>query len=362
MIFSSCGVPQSLQKMDRIVSSLAEVWWRQHSRPAPEKQGKDEEKDEAEVVTVNNTNAPRRREQGLWGKELKVNLASPTSLHQLMFSSVMLYWNLHAQFPQAERMNMSQWTELNQGIGPGGTDLPAKVLAPIYRELNGSTIPQFDPSSAPPPRGGMGACMDGTVLAAHSQIEGWAQVAGTGLPCTAGTSGMGEEVSGATPSGCTQFRYVLSEATATPRHHCREGSGLSAFSLPSPRASQLQKDGHAHMMPRSPLGSMKSDDLSGEHDLVWLSLCGPLLFLSVGPLEPFAFVPLSTMQVFHAEFPEGLFCIAGQREGASTVQLVFLLPDGRWRRYRVQSLAIQLSDHEQLDEWIAQLDFACNSL
>merc|ERR1719458_911002 len=31
--FSCCGVPHSLQKIDRIIGSLSEVWWRQH-RPA----------------------------------------------------------------------------------------------------------------------------------------------------------------------------------------------------------------------------------------------------------------------------------------------------------------------------------------
>jgi len=210
------------------------------------------------------------------------------------------------------------------------------------------------------PRTASSSCMDGMALSAHAQIEGWAQIAGAGLPCPSST---GEEVNGATPTGCTQLWYVLSEATATPRHHNREGSGFSAFSLPSPRASQLQKDGPANMSPTSPLGPMmKPDDLGDEHDLVWLSLCGPVLFLSASPLEPFAFVPLRSMLVFAAEYAQDLLCITGQREGVNLVQLVFLLPDGRWRRFRAQSLAIQLSDHQQREDWIAHLDSACNSL
>jgi len=350
-IFSCCGVPQSLQKMDRIVASLAEVWWRQHSRGVTEK-------NEVDVVSVHISKSLQEPEWGLRGKDLKKHLASPNSLHQLMFSSMMLHWNMHAPFPQADRMSMGQWTEMNQGIGPGGTDLPAKVLAPIFHELSGSAIPQLDLGSVPLPRAGSAEFMDGSALAAHAQIEGWAEVAGAGLPRPA----MGEEVNGVTPNGCTQLSYVLSEATATPRSHIREGSGISGFSLPSPRSSQIQKDGHTHISPSLSIGEMmKSDDLCGEHDFVWLSLCGPLLFLSAGPWNPFAFVPLSTMQVFSVEFAQGLLCVAGQREGA-TLQLVFLLPDGRWRRYRVQSLAIQLSDHQQLDDWIAKLDFACNSL
>jgi len=344
--FSSCGVPQSLQKMDRIVSSLAEVWWRQHGKAATEKH-------DADIVSVHALQSLVEREQGLRGKELKKHLTSPNSLHQLMFSSMMLHWNLHAPFPQSERMSMSQWTELNQGIGPGGTDLPSKVLAPIFSELSGSAIPQLDLGSAPLPRAGSTDCMDGTAL------EGWAQIAGAGLPRP---SSMGEEVNGATPTGYTELWYVLSEATATPRHQMSEGSGFSGFSLPSPRTSQFAKDGHADLSPRLPLGAVKSDDQGGEHNLVWLSLCGPLLFLSSGPLDPFAFVPLSSMHVFRVEFAQNLLCVAGRPEGASTVQLVFLLPDGRWRRYKVQSLVIQLSDQRWLDDWISQLDFACNSL
>merc|ERR1712232_1246310 len=109
---------------------------------------------------------------------------------------------------------------------------------------------------------------------------------------------------------------------------------------------------------------------------LWLSLCESVLFFSVEPGcgTPFAFIHLRTLQFTNIEPPKALFSIDGgpntshlDQEGDDPsskrvpLQLVFLLPDGRWQSYDVQKLVLEVCDHAQMEAWVLYLTDLCNA-
>lgn len=112
-----------------------------------------------------------------------------------------------------------------------------------------------------------------------------------------------------------------------------------------------------------PRGRGGTEQQIEEPSVVWLSLCDSLLFVSVGPSHstPFAFLPLSVAHLRDIEPSQTLLSIDGGTNGGTPLQLVFLLPDGRWQRYSTSKLSIQYQDQKTMEEWATRLTVVCSS-
>lgn len=338
--FTNFRMPPDLQKIDRIVKGLAEVWWRQH--------GKGGGPDRRRVAS-----ATQSRDKELEGHELAVLLLGPDALHRLMFSAVMLHWNLHAPLPSSQRLSLGAWRLLNAGAASGkGGDIPEEVLAPIYRALSGREVPALQIGSPQGP----GPLTTGSAVAPQARIEGWGRIIGGRVPVPQGLGGQGTS-----HAACSKVSHLLSEATASSRRR-HPDSGR-----PRPPAENA---GVCHVAPVQPEQHMPAAGApAGSPDAVWLSLCRSLLFFSSGPGDgaPFAFAQLKSARLANIEPGKGVFSVDGgprddERSASSKpVQMVFLLMDGRWQTFDIPLLEIEVCDRSQLEPWILQLSELCQT-
>ena len=77
-VFKTIVIPTEMVKIDRLVDGIAQIWWRQHEQLV---------KKEAEE--------PRNEEPEVHGLQLMQCLGNYDVLHQLMFATILLHWNLH---------------------------------------------------------------------------------------------------------------------------------------------------------------------------------------------------------------------------------------------------------------------------
>ena len=105
-VFKSFVMPTELLKIDRLVDGIAQIWWRQHEQLA---------KKEGETAYRGGVGEDGGEVQGL---ELMHVAGSYDVLHQLMFSTVLLHWNLYAPLPRSQRVTTEQWLQIGSGISP----------------------------------------------------------------------------------------------------------------------------------------------------------------------------------------------------------------------------------------------------
>merc|ERR1740123_1916521 len=432
-VFKQLQIPKDMQKIDRLIKGVAQIWWRQHER-------------------LNDFH--RARDHVSWdagseveGMCLMQRVSGHSMLHQLMFSTVLLHWSLYAPLPPTQRVTLPQWLEMNSGLG-GGEECEEHMQRLIYDTISRRFLPQLQVWGAPaqspscPVRGGPLLCsrsienpppaLPEGELAEETQIplptvrdeyafEGWARLLGGGFPAPAAASG--------SPITYRHLRSIHSEATFMAR------SLVSPVnSRPGPQdvgcnlllGSQLlvgTEDAHtflAHQPPASPNATLISGHRrfgglgggggsmslggggggvslgggggAGHHeansqDHVWLTLrCGLLLFApKPKSWAPYAFTDLGDAVIKSVAREKLTFTLAPRKKtnqddtsdsgavsgGASAVgsgdpashsepispqlQLVFLLPDGRWQVIELPRLEVQVVDSEQLERWTARL-------
>mmetsp|Transcript_162081 Transcript_162081/g.393684 ORF Transcript_162081/g.393684 Transcript_162081/m.393684 type:complete len:381 (+) Transcript_162081:302-1444(+) len=342
------------------------------------------------------------------------------SLHQLMLSAIFLHWSLYAPLPPSRRITRSQWIDLNAGVPeagdpPGGmsrgqghlSEDMRRMLTRIYHAVNQCFFPQLQIWLHKLPGTGTGGrssgmepplrepTIDPQAEDVHS-ADGWGLLVGCSLPAPAGTAGNAMTY--------RHIRSILSEATSTtmslvspatsrdsrpgldlqPAVHSRTGSRLPACG-----GSMSGACGVSPILEAWPLGSSPA----GRSDQVWLSMRHGLLFLAPKPSgwAPYAFLHLrdvvvqdfdrSTLTVSLAmkleerqptpkaarKLPEARDGRPGAPQAPAAagpqsplqLQLVFLLPDGRWQLLDVPQLQVQLLDAEHMDAWRRELEVQC---
>lgn len=380
--FQSFKAPPDLQKIDRIIASLAEVWWRQHAKKS----------------SVNSDRAPpsisAEGAQEMTGFHLRDVLPNSLSLHQLLFSSIMLHWNLHAAQRSAARMTLNDWLEMHRGLKNQHEDLPDRVLIPIFRILCDEEVPHLkiaSPVDAPPVQG-----PPKPVTASFARIQGWVRVLGNGFTSPFRVSDDTEKSGNS--SDCLQISSMLSEATASSRNrhpdHARHAAALRSSCVPQAGSAGLIKnqcstkesatideegwqtapEGAPSLATSSssratnPESSQSASPPQEAPDAVWLSLCYGFLFFAASPVDvtPFAFIHLRTLQFQSIEPTKSMFTIdGGSARDASTahapLQLVFLLPDGRWHSVEMPRLAIEVCNSARLESWVLCLSELSNA-
>jgi len=337
--FANFSVPSDLRKMDRIINSLAEVWWRQHEQPG---------------LRIPDSN--KRFEEGrldeLKGHELRKAVQSPEVLYQVMFSAMMLHCNQHALLSDSHLLDCNAWLELNQGICEAcGRELTEEILEPIYGLLTSREVPHLSfktitNKSIRPER---------SALSAHAQVEGWVRILGSTFlvpPVLFGLNGNQKEpYMGGVP-------HMYSEASASARR--------GQIRQPAVLQTMWEEIGQTSTDEGIAVREMPPD---GSTDALWMSICGCLLFLSTRPSPdgaPFAFLPLSVMHLREVNESQSQFTIVGSSSGATdadpsvgphSLELVYLLPDSRWQSFKVPQLTIKACEPPQMQAWVARLTF-----
>lgn len=403
-VFKQFSIPSDLQKIDRLIDGIAQIWWRQHEQ---EKE-KDGESPSYAAETLGDNGGE------VEGYRLMKHLTGYDGLHQLMMSAVLLHWNLYSPLPPSQRVTPAQWLDMNRGFeaadGAGVTTMK-HIQCLIYNTITHSFFPQLQiwanrpPCSGPvsgslaaPPRDKAGAA-EGSE--SEGAIDGWGMLVGGGLPSLAGSSGT---------VTYRHIRNILSEQSLA--HH-----------LASPATSRSSRPGYEpsfdageraagffpgsvacrhpglHQGARHGSGGVIEGKvvgrLSSNNDRVWLSIRHGLLFLAPKPHNwaPYAFVHLGNV-VLHTVDPVSLTVIlaakrsplesnspetgnmaespsAGLRGSATLgdsldldgpqLQLVFLLPDGRWQVLDVPHFQVQFTDARQLETWNQAFAVHCSS-
>lgn len=337
-------VPPDLQKMNRLLGSLSEVWWRQQLRAAKLSKNKDKpdkakspSKSQDDLIEESIDMAMDVVADELRGTNLKAMLPSINSLHQLFFSTVMLHWNLHAPLPPSQKLDFDAWVALNRS----GTkeDIPDWVLEPIYRAVSRAPLEELslDLDSETKPvtsAGNFNLCE-----LAIASATGWVQVFADGLPALPGVP----RFRAVSFVECMQIAGMTCESTASARMQ----SSLDQSTGGSPVAkAQGILDAHS--------------------EAVWLSLCGPMLFfeMEAGPgLNPFAFLHTKHAKLAAVDPPRLTFTLcehgadsetasASPKSGLGGLQLVVLLRDGRFQAFHVKKLVLRVSDASALKAWV----------
>lgn len=390
-VFTLLQVPPDLQKIDRLVHGVARIWWRQHDKISEEEEERGVEGDKHASKDASNVPAPAAKapsdEAELESFELKQYLVSPETLYQLMFSVVMLHWNLYAPSAGGEneedgRIGMSKWLEINRGLEADGSDVPLHILQRTYRTVRNGFIPQLtirvsaakpQNVSDPDDKGFKGSLVRDT-----AKVESWGWIVGHSFVNLA--------VSGATK--CSQVLGIFSESLTGNR----EGVAGSSTSVANGgKSAQLQTlsgnsapaaGGHGLGKPVLPLSWNAKP---GIKDKVWLSLCYSLLFLSSSPSQdeaPYAFVHLRQVAIERSAPKLATLTFVGIPEASpiegevsndasetgkkapatKPVVVVFLLPDGRWQEFELPRLEMQVSDEQQLEKWVVHLRSVCGEV
>jgi len=444
-VFKQLYIPADMQKIDRLIESVAQIWWRQHERLRGFRHACDR-------VSCEDENE-------FEGMHLMQQLSGHCMLYQLMFSTVLLHWSLYAPLPPSQRVTLPQWLEMNSGLGGG--EEPEEVTIPrqhmqqlIYNTISHRFVPQLQiwsglpgvptqssscPTrgrpicfsrfieSPPPalPEGELAEDMQMPLLTVDNEdtLEGWAHLLGGGFPSPVGASG--------STISYRHLRSIHSEATfmamslATPVNSrsvphdmgCNLSLGLQlpvdadtayADTVPPPPPSPAATlfSGHRGFgglgcggggMSLGGGGGAGHHEANG-HDCVWLTLrCGLLLFApKPQSWAPYAFTHLGEVVIKSVAPEKRTFTLAANHDvsqenvcvhlgdGSSTggiignatgvdsgdlayqsepispqLQMVFLLPDGRWQVIELPRLEVQVGDLQQLERWVACLRVQC---
>ncbi|CAJ1366872.1 unnamed protein product [Effrenium voratum] len=289
-------IPMDLQRLDRLMWSLAEVWWRQHVRA------------QRAGLLQSYACAGEYGGAALWSE-----VASMDDLHELFFSTVLLHWNLHAPVPRSQHLTLSAWVDMHR---VGGRQIVSEdVLAPIYQAMAKKMLQPLQLIGAP---GGLQS-MSSSLCADLASLEGWASALGDGLdPEDVQMFASLEETIG-----------ILCEGTFSARNHLTPPIGR-ALQVIAPIVGPMPEKENA----------------------VWLSLCGPLLLLASGPSQcPFAFLQMRKVQLADVDPGRALFSLQSA-ELEARLNVILLLPDGRWHVSSMEKLVLQLREPSELKNWV----------
>jgi hypothetical protein len=275
-----------------------------------------------------------------------------------MFSAILLHWNLHAPLPDSQRLTLNEWIELNRGIAGSVGNLPDEVLTPLYHILQNEEHMNLQIDS---PEQARGAKAGESAVTEFAQIEGWVRVLGSQVRVPKGLSS--NDVGSVS---CVQMSSMLSEATDTARRQ-REPSSATACLTPTPRQTMTGDStgmDAAGLVTLTPFAGPPQDT----PDAAWLSLCGSMLFFSVSPGDgaPFAFIHLCSVRLLGLEPGKSSITIDGGNAGFTAgnnipLQMVFLLPDGRWQNFEIPELEIEICDRSLLEFWMHHLTELCKT-
>merc|ERR1712136_129483 len=322
-VFTLLQIPPDLQKIDRLVHGVAQVWWRQHDNVMEEQ---DVLPGTAQLPQcVGEKNEEFADEDLLSSFTLKQYIASPETLYQIMYSMVMLHRILYSLSEDDDsdaetHISLADWLEVNRGLEAGSNDVLVEILEGVYRTVRNGIIPQFVIRKAScefdcslSTRLTLSGLLDYDVpheglTKSIATIEGWVRISGRGLANSAVTgtteSSNISSIFSEVPFAFVHLRRVLVE------HKKGEMNTLTLVGNPDCCDSE------------------KECTSSGMSDA---RCCGKSMATK-------------------------------ETESRCNVVVVFLLPDGRWQEFELPRLQIQVADHEELEQWVHRLRDVCRPL
>lgn len=394
-VFHMLQLPDDLQKINRLVHSVARIWWRQHERMVKDINGGSAALPQCKQPLNDPSQAPAE----LVGLELKQYLTSSDALHQLMFSAVLLHWYVHRDGGEPRRdIDFSAWKKLNQSIEAGGTDVPEHVQRRVYdvvcqgfiQELAIATNGRSRGEGAGPgdEGGGRGAGDEwssmtpserprASALAASAALEGWVQIVGGGFPRPSGLTG----------TQAVTYKHmsnIFSEVTNSSGS--QKGRSPLGFNSP-PEINSSGLKGAAMQQGAEATPGPRRDDFA------WISTCYSLLFFSASPAmgSPYAFIELQKVSIAAVNPETRVLTLVGAVEaedgdadlaaaggagqaphdpatiaattvapnaGKIPIAIVLLLPDGRWQELAIPKIELRVPTGAELDMWSSCLTAA----
>lgn len=366
--FHHIRVPMDLGKVDRLTSTIAQLWWRTHDLNEWD-EPQEEEMLDWTMFTEDLTGTAREElEKELRGMQLRRKLQSVEGLRRLMFSTVMLSWNLQpanreAALPGAvspRRLSLGGWLDMNVGIEADGSNINVQVQKGIYNMIAEGRSSELIINSQDESKPSLGSI-------ALPGVQGWASIPRGGLErhepvFYAATNGSGQRLA----------HCIISETSSGMPYQPYMAGGTSVGQSRCPSRQQpLDEGGEA----------------------VWLSLrFSSLLFLSSGPIEvaPYAFIRMQDAVVRDVNHQNRHLILAGRPKSCSKAEkssaaskdlgggsavlsrlpfgdsarlplpLCFLLADGCFQQFEALWLELQFNTVEELELWTRELGDACS--
>jgi len=380
--FRHIRAPPDLRKIDRLSSGIAHLWWRTHDEHEddPWDDGnKDEDGLDWNAFCEDPSHVPVDGPDSTEavGMELRRSFHSVEGFRRLMFSSVMLAWNLHAApriFPSAadpRRLTLNEWLDLNQGLEADGGNVPVHVQKGVFQKIMMGWTPQLLPdfSASSPPVSSERADRANSLADATCSVKGWASIPHGGL------ERLDPLLQGGHHPGLTNHGLA----------HCVFSETSSSVNQP---------------LPSSTSGIVQpSRNVEEGGEAVWLSLRHSLfLFLSSSPNDPapYASIRLQDAVLRDVDYTNKYLILAGRLKGPAQADdskqngntpaknlaemhnvaarplpfgdprlplpLCFLLADGRFQPFEALWLEIQFSSSEDLETWAREIGSACDCL
>jgi len=360
--FAKMQMPEDPRKMERLVNSVALVWWRKHRALLHSSLPR----------SYSDTSQVESPVGELAGLGLLQYLSSSEVLSQLMFSTVMLHWAIHGD-GSGKRGDMSfqTWTKLNRGLEDVGKDVPEHVQRLIYQTVYQCYLPELRLAERTGLLSGQGLkaaklapvaaaedaekqqqqqqvsldallTLQTSALSSCAQVEGWVQLIGCGPPLVGSPS---------------------------------SGRGL---------VEECQS--HSAVAPPDSAESFGAADVLPIQTCVWASLCSIMLLFSSSPpgsppvgcreprsselqvTSPHAMLDVRQLQILQVHAEKRTLLLGGAsseksgegwrgstREAPKLVNTVLLLQDGRWQEWSIPPLEIKVQTDEEFNTWMSLL-------
>jgi len=375
-VFSYMRPPTELSKIDRITAAAAHLWWRTHDLDdaQPYVAGM-QEADEAlewtlfsEAEAPNGADGQEPRQNSSWlagqegevcGARLRSVLHSVEGLARLLFSTVLLCWNIRRVLPDSEggsntRLSFQEWLEVNSRIEADGTTPSVAVQKCIYNTLLQDECIELLPD----------ASVKKTAMPEFQEAP----------EDTSSALRAAGQVAGETLSGWASIPPGGLERFDVPMPHGHQG-GLSGAKLShcvlSETSSSFLDRGH-----KNGINLLQPEVTASSGEAVWMSLKYAFwLFFSTSPDDPapYVFIRLQDTVLRETNLRDKSLVLAGRMKKSADddvagpfgdsarepLRLCFLLADGRFQLFEALWLELQLTSEEEMQMWARAISNAC---
>jgi len=343
--FQDFEPPRDVLRCNRLLADVAHFWWIQHEEEEQTRVGDD--------FSQGSTSRCTGCFQELAGFDLYRLLRGHSTLHGLMFSTVML----HRWLERGETMTLNEWVAINANIELGGGDVSVKLLSGVFQavvdglkfaapstssNINNNNNNNNGEERRPNVKGSNTSpilpTLEGNVWVLYN---GRAQASHNGVPSEF-------------PDMRPRLLAAMGGVTSTGMSSCAT-MDLSRMNF---------EDG------------FDTDDFSAE-EFAWVSLHRWYLFFSPGPGEkriPYAFMSLKRIElrvidtqqrrlILTSVAPKAKPADVAGGGGAAAISdewldMCLLLADGRFQQLEAPRLQLRFPDIATFDLWVALLSEA----
>lgn len=378
-------LPEDLVKVDRLVRSLAQVWWRKHTALA---------KDIKDCTRFGGSSSSKDcewwdeagglEETSFCGLTLQVRLGSCEVLYQVMLSTLLLHWYVHGSDGRTPRVVPCEvWVEMHRGLERESADTLEDMLGDLHTAVCDRFLPELALAGDAPRTPKEVACtivhtirQNSSGVACHTTAEGWVRFLGpvpwaafsacehSNMPtchspsaevsphmarrgidilrrgCEMAESGTGDDAEDAAPKGSVWARLcdmwlLLSTSPDVPVPHAFVDARSLAVLCIDP--AQCVVTLSARPRPPTPVRSSE--------------LVSPVGDVGAKPIATVA----AAVAAIAVSARNGVDAGVAGKGREPEVVVVELLPDGRWHEACVAEIRLKVADVAHLEMWTSKL-------